>query len=141
MAQLCRRTCGLTLLAAMDGAARAAVATCLARMYSKPERVIASGPGVQEQFGRATGRSHFQLRFYGSSRFLPQRQDTLPTSLTDHLQAGDGLAGYLIDTNADQFRYAQACGEGQISMARSRMPDRVLGSGALSKACSSSRIR
>ncbi len=43
---------------AIDGALRAAVATCLLRMYSKPERVIACARALQNNSGAPlTGRA------------------------------------------------------------------------------------
>ncbi len=41
IAQLWRRTCGVTRFLPIDGCLPTAVATCLARIYSNPERVMA----------------------------------------------------------------------------------------------------
>ena len=55
IAQVCRRTWGVTRLLPMDGCVRAAVAACLARMYSKPERVMARPTALRNNAGSPLG--------------------------------------------------------------------------------------
>ena len=53
-AQVCRSTCGEMRLVDSDGHRVAALRACLCRMYSKPERVMASPRALQNSSGTST---------------------------------------------------------------------------------------
>lgn len=99
---------------AIDGALRAAVATCLLRMYSKARAGHRLGTGVAEQLRSAADWAHFEPSLHSCSRLLPERQDTFTTALAHDVHAGHGLPVDLIEPETDQLRHAHACGEGQM---------------------------
>lgn len=94
----------------MDGCFRAAVATCLARIYSNPDRVIARPVALRKSSvsplaGRTTSQA-FNAAAVSFHRGSTRSRRPLPMTWM--------LAIDLVDAEADEFGHAQAGSEGQM---------------------------
>ena len=102
------------MVLAMDGCLPAAVATCLVRMNSNPERVMARPEALWKEFRVAILTADGEPSFDCSGCFFPQWQYPLASPFPHYVNGGDRLLIKLVHSKRDQLGDAQPRSKGQV---------------------------